>query len=165
MVSPRWLSASISTSGIRRSTAARPTGPATYPPAPSVATGRTLRSTRRGGADRSGVDQRRPGRPYRSAAVERLHAEGLELVAGRRNELELGPLAPDERDLGAVSAQRVRHGQRRAPRAPAVPPAPITILGALTRFDSLGRSRRAPGREMLSSSPTAASMMQRLVGA
>src|SRR4051794_18788275 len=34
---PRWLSASVSASGTRRATAARPTGPATYPPPPSTA--------------------------------------------------------------------------------------------------------------------------------
>ena len=34
LVTPRWLSASVNTSGRRRPRAARPTGPATYPPPP-----------------------------------------------------------------------------------------------------------------------------------
>ena len=43
---PRWLSASASTSGTRSDTAARPTGPATYPPPPSTASACSARSTR-----------------------------------------------------------------------------------------------------------------------
>ena len=44
---PRWLSASVRTSGTRRMTAARPTGPATYPPPPRTASGRSSASIRR----------------------------------------------------------------------------------------------------------------------
>ena len=44
---PRWLSASVSTSGIRRATAASPTGPATYPPPPSTTAGPTEARIRR----------------------------------------------------------------------------------------------------------------------
>ena len=47
------------------------------------------------------------------AAVQRLHVHRVELVPGGRHELELGALAADERDVGAVSSQRVRDGDRR----------------------------------------------------
>src|SRR3954452_9825225 len=46
-VRPRCESASVSTSGIRRATAARPTGPATYPPPPRTTSGRCAFSSRR----------------------------------------------------------------------------------------------------------------------
>ena len=50
-----------------------------------------------------------------------LDADRVERVAGRRDELRLGALAADERDLGALSPQRVGHrdGRHHVPGRPA----------------------------------------------
>ena len=89
----------------------------------------------------------------------------MQLVAGGRHELALGALAADEHDLGAVSPQRVGYRQRRhdVPSGPAGADHDqrgFSRAGASTTF-----SRRAPGREMFSSSPTDASITHRFVGA
>ena len=53
------------------------------------------------------------GRAQRLAAVQRLHLQRVQLVPRGRHQLELGALAADERDVGAVSSQRVRDRDRR----------------------------------------------------
>ena len=47
------------------------------------------------------------------AAVSGCTSQRAQLVAGRRHQLELGPLAADEHDLGALSSQRVGDRERR----------------------------------------------------
>ena len=77
------------------------------------APGRSVRSSRRArrtaaasiAAARAAFSGRRRG--------QRDDAQPMQLIAGGRHELELGALAADEHDLGALSSQRVRDRQRR----------------------------------------------------
>jgi hypothetical protein len=53
---------------------------------------------------RARVDKRCPSRACGLPSVERFHAQRVQLVAGRWDQLEFCALAADERDLGALSA-------------------------------------------------------------
>ena len=113
---------------------------------------------------RAGRDQRRPGRRDRAPARQRRDAERAQLVAGGRDELELGAVAADERDLGALSSQRVGHRQRRHD-VPGGPAGADHDPSALSTFGVRTTCSRRPGRAMLSSRPTPASITHRFVGA
>ena len=131
-----------------------PTGPATYPPAPSTASGAQLAQ------DRAAPRRTAPAAisTARAAATgpprgKRRHAQPAQLVARGRHELGLGAVAADERDLGALSPQRVGDRQRRhdVPRGPAGADhdprrCQLSVSGRL--------AAAAPGRAMFSSRPT-----------
>ncbi len=65
--------------------------------------------------------QKSAQRAQRVRAAQPFNRDRVQLVTGRRHELGLGAAAADERDLGALSPQRVGHRERRhdVPRRPA----------------------------------------------
>ena len=128
---PRWLSASINTSGIRAHGRASPTGPGHVPAGAEHGVRPISRSSSPRSPDRRGLDERCPRGPRGPPARQRRYPEGSQLISGLRDQLLLGALPADEYDLGAVSPQRVGDRQR-GHDVPCGPPAPITILGALT---------------------------------
>ena len=124
LASPRWLSASVSTSGTRAATAAAPDRPGDVPAAAHHR--RRAAASRRIAARRA--RPRRPRAPRRAAAFSGLRAaqpldrDRSQLVAGRGHELApRRARRPTKTTRGAVSPQRVGDRQRRhdVPRCPA----------------------------------------------
>ena len=143
LVSPRWLSISASTSGTRRSAAARPIGPGDVAAAPEHRAGRQTahECVRRRGRRRR--RSRPPGRPRsgrrpRGSGASR---RGMELVAGLRDERRLGALAADE-----LRPRRPQLAARRRPPAPvrrALPCRPRRSESAASSSPVGGRARAA----------------------
>ncbi len=114
----------------------------------------------------------------RVGAAEPFDGDRAQLIARRGHQLGLGARAADERDLRALSPQRVGHRQRRHD-VPRGPPAAITIFVCVTApsclFSRVGHRRGVLPREgtartcavppaaTFSSSPIAASITIRLV--
>ena len=87
-------------------------------------------------------------------AAQPRDADRPQLVAGGRHELRLGALAADERDLAALSPQRVGDRQRRhdVPRRPARrdhdPRRRVILAIAVTSADERAGRRRAARRDV-----------------
>ena len=116
MARPRWLSASVSTSGRPRRTRREARRPGDVAAAAEHGVRAALAQDAARGRDRG----RRAARPPRTALTGLLRLEAadpqeVDLVAGLGDQLGLGALArADEADLGATAiAQRVCDGDRR----------------------------------------------------
>src|SRR3954471_24841684 len=131
--SPRWESASVRTSGMRRRTAARPTGPATYPPPPITAsapwrsrirpaarTAPAARTTAR--AALSGFEREMPSTRIGSNGYP---AAGTSSASAR---------SPPAKTTSAPSARSASAMAIAGTTWPAVPPAAMTILGGALTF-------------------------------
>ena len=112
---PRWLSASVSTSGQAHADRREP-GRTRDVPAASQHHVRPPALQDRGGRAGTARAARQAARIglERIAAVQAADAQEVDLVPGRGNEIRLGALArPEEADLGALSPKRVGDGDRR----------------------------------------------------
>ena len=111
--SPRCASASVSAVGMRSVEAANTIGPATNPPPPSTTSGLRAAQDAAAGARRRAREQQRAGERDRRPAREAGDAEGVELVAGFRNETRFDAIRrPGERHVYAALRQRVRYCER-----------------------------------------------------
>ncbi len=100
-------------------------------PRPATASGAAVRTSAPGVPDGGGIDRDRPGGLQRSLRGSGDDAQRVQLVAGRRHELA-SARSPPTNTTSAPSARSASATASAGTTCPAVPPAAITISGALT---------------------------------